>query len=241
MKIIKSTYLDLLLNSKKIIIKNFIFTNLDKYLVIFGMKSCLYFIDTEKNKIEFEKNIDIGDSSVEIFPISNTNDFIIFNKNESKVVYIEFGNSVDVFELKDFCHQIQVSDSNLCVWSDESFSLYNLDTIKANRSFNEKLFNKIYLENTSFDTLLVQLNTKFLAVFEKPRSLSLFRFECSNLIKIANVPIHDEIREIVITDRFLTVRLKNYRIVSFKIVTNVEDDFLKIIESNTQNRYFKTF
>ena len=229
---ISNSEINLMIQEPKLLIKFLNCTHLDNYLVI-AVNQSLYYLNKQISEVLFKtviKELDNDDSSIEIISVENTNDILIYSKTKSKIFYIEYNES-KYFERKN-CQNFKICRSFLCIWGDNNLTIHDISVIKTSKSFQTVLFEKA----GSIENLVVDLNAKYLAIFEKPRSLYLYRLSFSKIIEISHVPIHDEIKEMTVSDIFITMRLKNFRIVTFQIVDEIQDGYLEIIESNTSKR-----
>ena len=218
------------------LITKFKITHLDKILVVL-FKKCIYYVCLIGNiEILFETElVDINqdDFDIEIILVENTNDILVHSKNDSKLIYIEYNGLC--FQTDD-CLRLEIFASFLGIQNSNNFQIYDLRTIKEKKTFKtEAIFNKV----GSLQNAFIFLSSSYLSIYEKPRSFYLYRFGEPNIFtQIACIPMNDEVKECVITDKYVTVRLKNYRIVSFQIFNENRHEYFKIIESNTSHRFY---
>ncbi len=207
-------------------------SSLDNYLIlsneiqvfIINIKTkqllCVSNVITPKSLEDFKLN--------KIYPIENTNDYIGLS-NSFQVFYIEHnqpGNTINVFAKNDLSKgfKIEIMKNLIVVLESDKLSVYNLNDIKINKSLLAQF--EIRVGNVEHFSLSDDCN--YLAIFEMPKSLSLYRLK--DYCKCAQVALYCGINSMIINDKFVSLAMKDRRIISFLIVDPLEIDHINRIK-----------
>lgn len=159
-------------------------------------------------------NLSFVDKTDNICLLDSDNNFTYFvvNINEQNVIKIPLKG----FKVTKFV----INNELLCVFNSSSGELYvyNLELVAANGSFMQ-LKTKIYLKFEVGELCLfhTSIDSNHLFTYEKSRELSMFRIKDQKCDRIANIPLHLDINEILTTDKFVCMTLKDKRVLSLLI------------------------
>lgn len=109
----------------------------------------------------------------------------------------------------------------LCKNTDEIL-VFDLKQLKQIKSFNFPLC-KIRVKNAKYFSLSPDCN--YLALYETPKFLSLYRLKDSS--RCAHVLLYSEINCMIITERFVSLAMKDKRVLSYLIVDPLVSDHEK--------------
>ena len=189
--------------------------------VILAHEFHLFLVDLKTRTCLCQANSDIKDSRfTKIFPITNTNNFISLTDSE-QIAFISYYDDSKQLTIKTHGNlkaaQIAIYTNILVIYDGSNkLSYYNI----ANLVKFESPVSQIQVENLKYFTMSPECN--YLATYETPKSLSLYRLK--DFSKCACISLYCEVTKMVISEKYVSLGMKNKRFLSFLIVDPLENE-----------------
>ena len=205
-------------------------SDLSKYIIL-ASGTQLFLIDVKTKKLISKKKCVTKNFKTfsKICSIQNTNDFIALT-NSSQIVYIQHNEqekTVDtIIQNALVAKQIEIVKQVLVVYNGASQLLvYNLNNCNF-KALDESPSQQIIVNNLKHFTISPECN--YMAFYEAPKYLSLYRLkDCS---KCAYVELYSAINAIILTEKYVSLAMKNRRILSYLIVDPFNEEHQKRIK-----------
>ena len=158
-------------------------------------------------------------------PIYSTYDFIGLS-NAGQLFYIDC-NLMKVFTNKETTvSKIEIMKNLMAVLVMNKLAVCNLDQIKKDKNFPEKpLF---YIKVNNLEQFSISPDCNYIGLFEHPKHLSLYRLKDSS--KLAQVSLYTQINALIINEKFVTMAMRDRRVLSYLIVDPLESDHFNRIK-----------
>ena len=227
------------------IFKESILTNKTNIFILFYYPLLIYY-DLYNNKIIFYKNY--IESTIKLFNITNipnSNKCIALNNLNQLVIFDILDNNDDkYFHCIKSCIDFKFTKFTVfeknnkfkLIAYDKNLGKLLIFKINNNDENNKIDFNKYILSNeidsnfnddTIIDNLSISLNKKYLYFIQDKKILKFYRI--NDLELIGNVKLYCNVLDIICTEDFITMAMKDNTIYSYLICDSKEQDHITIL------------
>ncbi len=199
---------------------------LNNYLVVSnGINISIVNIDKKKvlcstdiqhqNSSNFKLNI--------VYPISNTNDFIGLGNN-SQLFYIQYeekSKKLLLFSKTDLkVSKVEIMKNLIAILVSDELKIYNLSELMLHKMIPEEPLSLLKVNHLEY--FAISSDAKYVSVFENPKTLSLYRLKDSK--KSAQIRLYNSINDMIVSEKFVSIAMKDRRVLSYLIVDPLEVD-----------------
>ena len=213
-------------------------TSFSHFLII-STSNKVFFINIYKKEMVSSTEISSTKSKINIiYSINQTDDFIALN-DDHQIFYFQFDenkNKISVTTRDDFkALKLEILNDIVAVQekSKKEIIVYKLNQMKHDKVSKEPIFR---LKVDNLEHFCISQDGSYIALFENPKVLSLYRLKDSS--KCGQIEVYSRINCMIISDKFVNLAMKDRRILSYLIVDPLENDHLSRIKE-LPSRYLK--
>ena len=157
------------------------------------------------------------------YPINNTNDFIGLGNN-SQLFYIQYNEKSKkllLFSKTDLkVSKIEIMKNTIAILISDELKIYNLSELILNKEFPREPLSLLKVSGLEYFSISNDAN--YISLFENPKLLSLYRLKDSK--KCAQIKLYNNINDLIVSEKFVSLAMKDRRVLSYLIVDPLQID-----------------